>query len=165
MIEQVRDYFNAEKAESLIFIAIGFFAILLSLYLMVKQRGSFSYGVSTALIAIALIQISVGAGIYYRSNSDISRVETALKGKAIEAKKTEITRMEVVMKNFDIYRYVEITFILGAILLMYLTASQSFWAGLGVGLLAQSTIMLISDFFAERRGATYIDWLISLVTT
>ena len=41
-------------------------------------------------------------------------------------------------------------------------AAGSVRRGAGIGLFVQAGLMLALDFFAERRGTSYLDWLRSL---
>ena len=77
-------------------------------------------------------------------------------------KNEEIPRMEVVMKNFIIYRWVEIGLAIAGILLVLVFRTKtenSFWYGLGIGLAIQSLTILAADFFAEKRGYEYLESL------
>jgi hypothetical protein len=65
--------------------------------------------------------------------------------------------MEVVMKNFLIYRYVEIALLLVGVLLLFTT--KGFWQGVGIGLFIQASLMLSLDYFAEQRGKVYVEVL------
>ena len=67
------------------------------------------------------------------------------------------------MKNFIIYRWVEIGLIVLGMLLLFFGQSQSIWKGLGLGLMIQSSIMLFLDYFAEVRGKEYIEFLKTLI--
>jgi hypothetical protein len=78
-------------------------------------------------------------------------------------KRAEIPRMEKVMQNFKIYRYVEMIFIVIGIVFMYGFRQNLLWNGIGLGLFIQSSIVLILDFFAERRGEIYLDYLRTLI--
>jgi membrane-bound ClpP family serine protease len=73
-------------------------------------------------------------------------------------KQTEQPRMKTVMKNFVVYRWVEIAFIITGLVLIFIFMSnpdKSFWYGFGVALAIQATIMLGADYFAEKRGKVY----------
>lgn len=74
-------------------------------------------------------------------------------------KTNEIERMTVVMKNFALYKKIEIAFVLSGLLLRLFAASREFWLGLGVGMLLQGALMLTADIFAERRGHVYIGYV------
>ena len=67
------------------------------------------------------------------------------------------------MSNFVLFRYLEITLIVLGIFLMYSTQKDTFLRGIGFGLFIQASIVLSLDFFAERRGKVYVDYLIESV--
>ena len=67
------------------------------------------------------------------------------------------------MRNFVIYRYVEIALIILGIVLMYSSMNDTFWRGIGLGLFIQASIVLSLDFFAERRGHIYSVYLQEVV--
>jgi hypothetical protein len=158
----MESYFKAEKAESLLFIGVGIVAIIVALYFLFSIKQSAYTGAAISLTLIAFIQLIVGTTVYFRSDKDIARVETMLKQNPQQLKTEEQPRMAVVMKNFIVYRYVEMALMLiGLALIIFFRASSpaSFWYGLGWGLLIQSGFMLLLDFFAERRGHTYLNWV------
>jgi drug/metabolite transporter (DMT)-like permease len=72
--------------------------------------------------------------------------------------------MEKVIKSFQTYKYVEIGLIFLGICLMFQEINTSFWSGMGVALLLEASIMLAFDFYAERRGLDYLEWLKGLVS-
>jgi hypothetical protein len=156
-------YFNAEKAESLLFIGFGVFAILLSVYFFFFIKEIFWKSLAIPLLFFSIIQIVIGATIYTRSPKDNLRVETILKYEPGKIQSEEIPRIEKVMKNFVYYRYFEITMIFLGIILMYALSDYGFWKGFGLGLFIQCAVLLSLDFFAERRGYIYIQYLKELV--
>ena len=91
------------------------------------------------------------------------RVQTYITNEPQKIQIDEIPRMEKVLSNFVIYRYVEIALIILGIVLMYSSMNDTFWRGIGLGLFIQASIVLSLDFFAERRGHHYIVYLQELV--
>lgn len=158
----VTHYFNAEKFESLFFIGIGMIAILIGVLLVMYVKTPFSRGISIPLIVLAIAQVIVGATVYVRSPKDIVRVESIIKLEKSKLNTEEIPRMKTVMKNFKIYRYLEICFMIVGLLLMFVWNDSSFKQGIGLGLFMQSALMLSLDFFAERRGEEYLHYLLSI---
>jgi multidrug transporter EmrE-like cation transporter len=65
-MEQVSKYFNAKKNESIIFILAGIIAIIVSFGFFIKTKQPFYNGVAYSLIAIALIQLTVGVSVYFK---------------------------------------------------------------------------------------------------
>ena len=63
------------------------------------------------------------------------------------------------MNNFKTYKWIESAFILAGFFLLLVMEEKNFWIGLGLGLLAQGTIMIVLDIFAEKRAGDYISWI------
>jgi hypothetical protein len=158
-MEAIKTYFNAEKAESLIFISFGIFAIVLSVYFLFFIKDSFWKGLAIPLIFFSLVQIVIGTTIFTRSPKDNLRVENTLNYEPKKLQTEEIPRMEKVMKNFVYYRYFEIAMIFLGIILMYASSNYGFWKGFGLGLFIQCAVLLSLDFFAEKRGHFYLEHL------
>ncbi|PDS27079.1 hypothetical protein [Flavobacterium branchiophilum] len=155
----IEKYFNGEKAESLVFIIIGVLALAMALYFIFVLKTSFWKGVAMPFIAVALLEILVGYIVFTRSPEDINRVKTYVEKDPKSVQTQEIPRMEQVMRNFVVFRFVEIALIVFGIVLMYSTKNDTFWRGLGLGLFLQASMVLSLDFFAERRGHVYINYL------
>jgi hypothetical protein len=156
-------YFNGEKSESYVFIIIGLFAFALALYFIFVLKSSFWKGVAIPFLIVALLEFIVGYTIVNRSSKDIVRVEAFIKNQTQNIKTDEIPRMDKVLSNFVIYRYVEIALIVLGIVLMYSSMNDTFWRGIGLGLFIQASIVLSLDFFAERRGHIYMEYLKEIV--
>jgi len=161
-MEQVSKYFNAEKAESILFIAAGLIAIIVSAYFFIRLKQPFYNGLAYSLIVIALIQLTVGISIYYRSPKDISRVNQIIQTDKAKIKTEEIPRMKTVMKNFVLYRWIEISLIIIGIIMFLFLGPGTIWRGVGLGLFIQAGLMLLFDYFAESRGTIYLEYLQNL---
>jgi hypothetical protein len=112
---------------------------------------------------VSILEIIVGISLIYRSPKDIIRVENYIKNEQFKIKTDEIPRMEKVMKNFVFYRYLEIALILIGVILYFASTDSDFWGGLGFGLFIQASIVLTLDYFAERRGFIYLEYLNSII--
>jgi drug/metabolite transporter (DMT)-like permease len=154
----IHKYFNAERAESWLFIAIGIVALGLAFGFFFKN-GELLRGVSYPLAIIALIQLTVGGTVLLRSNSDIRRVTEIVQTNPTRIKTEELPRMDIVMKNFALYRYLEIVLLLVGLCLIFYSKEGSLLKGIGIGLAIQSALILGLDYFAEQRGHEYIDKL------
>ncbi len=159
----IEKYFNAEKYESVLFILVGVVAISVATYFLIKVKQPFHSGIAYPLIAVALIQIVVGSTVYLRSPKDIERVNAIVQTDNTKIQTEEIPRMEVVMKNFDIYRWIEITLLIVGLIVFFYFQPMTTFKGVGLGLLIQAGFMLLLDFFAESRGKIYIEYLQQLV--
>jgi 4-amino-4-deoxy-L-arabinose transferase-like glycosyltransferase len=163
-------YFIAEKQESLLFLIIGIIAILLAVvcWFFIKSNPSFFKGAAMPLLAIGLIQIVVGYSVYTRTDKQKAGIAYNIGIEPVSfVKQKELPRMKTVMKNFVIYRWVEIVFILTGLLLIFLFKSnpdKTFWYGFGVALAMQAVIMLGADYFAEQRGKIYNEELQKMIS-
>ena len=162
-MNSVVKYFNGEKAESYLFILVGVIAFALAFYFFFVLKTSFWKGVAIPFIIIASLEFIVGYTIVTRSSKDMMRVQTYITNEPQKIQIDEIPRMEKVLSNCVIYRYVEIALIILGITLMYGSLNDTFWRGIGLGLFMQASIVLSLDFFAERRGHHYIVYLQELV--
>lgn len=164
--ESIERYFFAEKQESLLFLIIGIAAIVLAALGWFWLKTSFYKGMAIPFVLVGLLMGIVGYTVYKRSDGDRIRNVYAYDMNPDELKSKEIPRMEIVMKNFVIYRYTEIVLLLAGIGLFFLYRTQTdklFWGGIGMGLLIMAAIALVADGFAERRGAVYLEGLKSFV--
>jgi hypothetical protein len=162
-------YFIAEKQESLLFLIIGMVAILLAIvfWFFIKSNPSFFKGAAIPLLAIGLIQIVVGYTVYSRTDKQKKDIAYNIGIEPVSfVKQTELPRMEKVMTNFIIYRWVEIAFIITGLVLIFIFKSnpdKSFWYGLGMALAIQAALMLCADYFAEKRGKVYTEELRKII--
>ena len=163
--QDIEKYFIAEKQESLLFLGIGIVALITAICLLIFTKSNMWRGFAMPLILVGLIQFVVGYTVYNRSDADRTRVVYALDMNPDELKQKEMPRMEVVMKNFVVYRYVEIGLAIVGFVLFFMMKNnvaienswkgKSFWYGLGIALFIQSILMLGADYFAEKRGHVY----------
>jgi hypothetical protein len=155
-------YFTGEKAESYLFLLLGLVGIAIAIYMLMTNSSSFWRGFIIPLILVSILEVIVGFTIINRSPKDIIRVENYVQNNIAKIKTLEIPRMEKVMKNFQIFRYSEIALMIIGILIFLAFSNLPFWKGFGAGLFIQSGIVLILDFFAEKRGYIYLEYLNTL---
>lgn len=156
---KIHDYFQAERIESLVFIIIGATAIVSGFYFLLVVNSKFYNGLSWPLIFIAVIQIFVGTIIYFRSPTDSKRVINFAQNSPKNIRNLEIPRMEKVMTQFKLYRYIEMGLIVLGLVLFLIASPTGFWKGVGLGIIIQAGLMLIADSFAENRGQHYLEYL------
>lgn len=71
-------------------------------------------------------------------------------------KAAETARMETVMKNFSIYKTIEMLLLIMGVGMIAFFQRHDVAAGIGVGLVLQAAFTLTLDIFAEARGADYL---------
>jgi hypothetical protein len=156
------DYFTGEKSESFLFLVLGLVGLAMCIYIFVSCTFPFWKGFAVPLALVSVLEIVVGATLIYRTPKDVMRVENYIQNEKLKIKTDEIPRMEKVMKNFELFRYMEIALIVVGMLVFFVFQKNEFWKGLGLGLLIQSSIVLTLDGFAERRGSVYLEFLKSI---
>lgn len=161
-MDAVNSYFDAERAESLLFVLVGALALLTSAYFLIVRRQPFFRGLALPLIAVALIQLAVGATVFVRSPRDAARVNAALQSDRAHIAAVELPRMKAVIRNFVLYRWIEIVLLLAGVVTLLAAAKGTLVRGAGLGLALQSALMLALDLFAERRAQVYLEMLTAL---
>jgi hypothetical protein len=154
MITHMSSYFAGEKQESLLFIAVGLLAIGISVWLW--MNGHRLKSMAYPLVAIALMQIVVGASVYLRTDTQQSTLSVQLKANPAALKVEETSRMQTVLKNFSIYKTVEMVLLIFGVGMIAFLQRHDMAAGIGVGLVLQAAFTLTLDIFAETRGADYL---------
>ncbi len=161
-MDSVAQYFREEKKESVYFVCLGFVAYLISLLFLLLKKQPFYNAISYVFFAFGLVQLVAGITVYFRCDLDTVRVSHFIEKERKSINDYEIPRMELVMKNFLIFSWVEIALIAVGVILFLFFESKSFGNGIGIGLVIQSSIMLVLDHLAEKRGKVYINYLMSL---
>ena len=153
------EYFQAEKTESLFFISIGIVGIAVGITLWFSS--SIYKNMLYPLIIIGCIQLIVGSSVYFRTDR---QVESLIKLKEVnptEFKNSESDRMKIVSKNFQYYKALEIFLILLGIILSYYYSKKIGIYSIAIGLILESSLMLVLDLFAEKRASDYLEFLLN----
>ena len=156
---EVQKYFKAERRGGVLLLILGTFFLCVSFYFLGMERFSYSVGFSISFIVIALIQLGVGIVIFVRSPKDLARVEGYVNNSKESIQGKEIPRMKKVMRSFTIYLLLELILIIIGFLLLFVFNLGTLSEGLGLGLIIQTSIMLVFDLFALRRGRKYVTYL------
>lgn len=154
------DYFHAEKTESLFFLIIGILGILVGIWIW---RNSANYkNIIYPIFIISLIQIVVGSSVYFRTDKQVEDLLMKQKQNLVEFKNLEIDRMKVVNRNFEYYKAFEIFLIATGIILSYLFPNRIEIYSIAIGLILESSLMLVLDLFAEKRAIDYLEFIQNL---
>jgi len=108
MMGAVTHYFGGERAEALLFLAIGLVAMEAAMTFWRKSRLPQAKGIAVALAIVAAIQLVVGGTVFIRSPVDQNRVSVAIQHNRLHIERHEIPRMQQVMHRFELYRRIEI---------------------------------------------------------
>lgn len=161
----IEKYFVAEKKESLLFLFMGLAGIVAAIVCFFFLKVNFYKGAAIPFLLIGLLLAIVGYTVYKRSDEDRKRNVYAYDMNPSQLKEKELPRMRVVMKNFVMYRWIELfLLVVGAVLCIYFAPDgNDFWQGFGTSLAIMSFLALIADFFAERRGKIYTSGIESFI--
>lgn len=147
-------YFTAEKYEAVAFFVVGCAAFGFGVLLLI-HGGPYRFA-ALPLIAVALAQLSVGAGVFLRTDRQVDTLTARWQGERAAFRSEETARMEKVMANFRIYKTAEIAVLLfGIALAVFFPHREKLYAA-GIGCIGQAALMLIFDLFAEHRGREYL---------
>lgn len=158
----IEKYFNAEKAESRVYIAIGISGILFALGSFFFLKTDLHKGMAVPFASAGLLLSIVGYTVYSRSDQQKMENLNAYDTTPARLKDKELPRMKKVMKNFLIYRWIEIfLFLAGAGIFIYFIRDfrHDFWRGFGFALAIMALLTLAADYFAEKRGSIYLEGL------
>lgn len=158
MEDYMSTYFTAEKQEAMLFMAVGIAALVVSFYLF--KADSTYKGMMYPLVIVAVIQLVVGSTVYFRTDRQVAALESLLKDDPAAYKAEELQRMETVMKNFRVYKSIEIILLAIGIVLTFALRKNNLWNSVGIGLIIQSSLMLILDLFAEKRAHDYVKFVV-----
>jgi hypothetical protein len=158
MEDHLMTYFMAEKQEALLFMVLGAAALIVSFYLF-KAESAYK-GMIYPFIIIAAIQLVVGSTVYFRTDGQVAELTTLLKDDPEKYKVEESQRMERVIKSFRVYKGTEIILLAIGIALTIAFREYNLWYSLGIGLIIESSLMLVLDLFAEKRAHEYIQFVV-----
>lgn len=159
-METISTYFNAERAESVVFIVAALLALAASVWCLLVLKQSFYLGMAISLATIAALQLIVGVTIYQRSPQDTARVQQMIQLEPDRLQSQEVPRMRVVMRNFKIYLGVELTLLILSLFAMTLVTPGSLAQGLALGMALQAAFTAVLDLIATLRGGAYLSWLL-----
>ena len=159
-METISTYFNAERAESVVFIVAALLALAASVWCLLVLKQSFYFGMAISLATIAALQLIVGVTIYQRSPQDTARVQQMIQLEPDRLQSQEVPRMRVVMRNFKIYLGVELTLLILSLFALTLITPGSLAQGLALGMALQAAFTAVLDLIATLRGGAYLSWLL-----
>lgn len=162
-MEFIDEYFGKEKISSVLFVASGVIGIAFSIYCWFVRRNRFLSGMAWPIMLFSIVQLGVGVAIFIRTAEDIERVKNM---KVLEPERLlteEMPRIEKVINNFEVYRYLELAMIVIG-LLMITTKKDSRLRGIGLGLVVEGSILLLADGVAAERAILYFENLQNTVS-
>jgi hypothetical protein len=162
-LNYIYKYFDEEKQASLLFLVIGLLTIIVGVifYFFVHDVPELAFyrGAAFPLIIIGALMFAAGVSINFKIEKQQKNIayNVGLNAKGY-INETEMPRMKKVMSLFVVLRWIEIVLVItgtALIILFYNKPDKLFLFGVGLALTVQATIILATDFFAEKRAKEY----------
>ena len=159
----ISTYLTEERIENTFFLIVGLITIALAFIFLGIIKYSFFKGLAIPLLVLGIIELSAGAISYNQSQNYSNNIPFLKKNNTKEVQAEELKRMQIVLKNYAIYRWIELFLIcIGLLLFIRFNKSpQTFWKGFGLGLLIQASILFALHLLSEQTGKMYIEQLIN----
>jgi hypothetical protein len=156
-MEQLHRYFDGERQAGMLAAALGVASIAFAVWLF--RSGSPFRAMWIPLALVGLAQLGVGIGLNVRTGPQVAALVDGLDETHEETKRTEIARMDRVVKNFAILKLVWIVLMAVSVGLIMTMRSRPAAVGVGMALVVEAAVMLAFDVFAEARADVYLSWL------
>ncbi len=155
----IQSYFSSEKKAGFVACAIGLVFCSFGSAFLLGAMPPFFTGLAVPMAGIGIVQVLVGATIARRSDFQAYDLQKLLGDDPEAFVEQEAPRMGKVMRSFVFYRWLEGALIVIGIALILLNKEMVFSKGLGVGLCGQGIIMLVFDYYAEKRAEKYVSFI------
>lgn len=157
MTAAMTTYFGAEKSATMLVMGIGGASLLFSGIALARGNRTFK-AMAAPIGAIGLLQIIVGASVYFRTDAQVAAFAEQMASDPGAFTLAELTRMEVVNRGFGLYKWIEIGLLAAGAAAVAVGARREnqIVLGVGIGLVAQSTVMLAFDMVAQDRALDYV---------
>jgi uncharacterized membrane-anchored protein len=155
-LEALHHYFRGEKLESIAILTGSALLLVAAAILITGVQQPFARGLGGVLLVTALIGAVVGGTIVFRTERQVAQLVSLYEADRSQFAAVEGSRMETVVRSFQIYKGAYVVAVLGAVLLLALGSSPMFH-GVGVGLLLFAALGFTVDHYAEARAIGYAE--------
>jgi hypothetical protein len=150
-------YFDAERAESAVFLACALAAAVASTALAAVR--SPYRAMAGPMLGAGLVQLVTGGTIFLRTPGQVARLTRQLRASPAAYRAEETARMQRVQRRFALYKRIEIGLLAVGLALASIDAYGRTLYAVGMGLILEAGLMLALDLRAERRGQRYLQML------
>lgn len=155
----IQKFYNAQKAHSLLFLVIGSFAVLVSVYLFIAGISTMSIGFAVPFLVFGLFQTILGFKTYNKTNSEHQFAMLSAKKNTSQIINTEIPKINKILTNYNRKIYILLGLNALSIVLFTIFANTPLIKGIGLALFLQSLIHITSLHFENNRSQIYFKWL------
>src|SRR5512134_1477229 len=136
-------YFAAAKQGGLLLAALGVTAFGFAVFAW-GRRGAWR-GAAVPVGIIGVIEVIVGATVFFRTDGQVLRLRRALEADLAAGIAPELERMERVLRSFGSLKIAEIALLAGGALLALLLWRRAGWRGAGLALALEAAAALGFD--------------------
>lgn len=155
----IQKFYNAQKAHSLLFLVVGSFAVLVSVYLFIAGVSAISIGFAVPFLVFGLLQTILGFKTYNKTNSELQFAMLSAKKNTSQIINTEIPKINKILTNYNRKIYILLGLNALSIILFTIFANTPLIKGIGLALFLQSLIHITSLYFENNRSQIYFKWL------
>jgi hypothetical protein len=150
-------YFAAERIGGFVLVgfAVAAFVFAATLWL---RRSSYK-AMLWPLVAIGLVEFSVGISVAIRAPAQVEALTIGLGKAPLVTARAESERIAKVNSSFAALKVVEVVSIAIGLVLALVFPRPGTWSAVGLGLALQAGVLLIFDFAAQERAIIYLQWL------
>ncbi|MFY7733087.1 MAG: hypothetical protein ACOVSR_06350 [Bacteroidia bacterium] len=155
----IQKFYNAQKAQSLLFLVLGIFATILSIYFFIASINAISLGFAIPFFVFGLTQTILGFKTYIKTNSEREFVMLSAKENIQQIITIEIPRINKILTDYNRKNHVFLGLNALSIVLFTVFANTPMLKGIGLALFVQSLIHISSLYFENNRSQIYFKWL------
>ncbi|MCB1141856.1 MAG: hypothetical protein H7A24_05605 [Leptospiraceae bacterium] len=156
MKQTMETYYGSDKQTSMYMMGSGGVSTLSGAYFLTRDS-DFQKGLAIPFIGLGLVQLGIGGTSYYYNESRVKEANGKLSSNPSDFRKSEMEKMEKLKQRNYYLRAAESILLLGGVYAAY-SGSQNndhYMNGMGTGLVIQSAMMLLYDYFADKRTDDY----------
>jgi hypothetical protein len=152
MNEALAAYFAGEKNAGAVLAVIGLAVGAGALFSARSESKAFAY----TLAVWAALELAIGIGLYLKTDPQVAKLGALLVNDAAAFYAAEQPRMATVQRNFVLLEGAWLVLITGSAALSVWQKANLTAAGIALGMLINTSLLLTFDIAAERRGSAYI---------
>jgi hypothetical protein len=162
-MEILLEYFRGEKQVGIALAVVGVGLLAFAGWVFRTQTGGFAWGLAVPFLLFGLAFGGGGTYLALRTDRQVADLTAKYEKDPRTLLAVEVPRMERVNANWPRVK-ITWTVVIGVALVLLFAVRRDWASGLGLALLAVSTILFFTDVFAERRALVYTEALGKLHT-
>ena len=155
ILKTATDWARDEVFSSQFFILFGILFVLASIgFWQMGKTDTAKAFIFPALVA-GILLLTIGLGLFFTNKSRITSLSTAYHNDASAFVKSEITRAEKTMKEYQtiVFKIIPIIIIVAALLIVFM--DKPIWRAIGITTIAMMVVIISIDTNANARIEVY----------